>query len=96
MSSIKLNSITEEKAEINFHTTIDQKRGTGYETNLTLRNLDGNGWVAVMNFTDMPKQETPEEAIDRMGLYLRNMAKVMKGKNIKHLNIDKLFRPVSK
>lgn len=49
-----------------------------------------------MSFSDMPPQDTPEEAIDRMGLYLREMAKAMKGRNIKHLKIDSIFNPVHK
>lgn len=96
MATIKLSLIQEDEVYINFHVNLDKRGSTGYETNVSLYNKDGQGWTAQMSFSDMPPQETPEEAIDRMGLYLREMAKVMKGKNIKHINIGSLFNPVYK
>ncbi len=96
MATIKLSLIQEDEVYINFHVNLDKRGSTGYETNVSLYNKDGQGWKAEMSFNDMPAQETPEEAIDRMGLYLREMAKAMKGKNIKHINIGSLFDPVHK
>lgn len=96
MSTIQLRLVQEDEAYINFHVNLDARGSTGYESTISLYNKDGQGWTAEMKFDDMPPQETPEEAIDRMGLYLREMAKAMKGKDIKHLNIDNLFKPVHK
>jgi len=96
MTTIKAKLIQADVARINFHVNLDTRGSTGFETDVTLENKYGNGWTAEMMFCDMPAQETPEEAIDRMGLYLRSMAKAMKGRNIKHLNIDELFKPVHK
>ena len=95
MSTIKLQLVQEDEASINFHVNLDKRGSTGYEANVHLYNKDGQGWIAQMNF-ETTAQETPEEAIDRMGLYLREMAKAMRGKNIKHINIDSLFRSVYK
>jgi len=96
MATIKPTVIQEDEVYINFHVNLDDRGRCGFESTVSLYNKDGEGWIAEMSFNDMPPQETPEEAIDRMGLYLRNMAKAMKGKNIKHLNIDKLFNPIHK
>lgn len=84
--------VQEDKSCINFHVNLDKRGSAGYETTVLLHNKDGQGWTAEMKFDEMPTQETPEEAIDRMGLYLREMAKAMKGRNIKHLNIGGLFK----
>jgi len=96
MATIRLRAINEGEACINFHVNLDKQGRTGYETVVSLSNKDGQGWSAEMKFDEMPPQETPEEAIDRMGLYLREMARAMKGKNIKHLNIGSLFDPAHK
>ena len=96
MATIKATVLQEDEAYLNFHVNLDKRGSTGLSTSVELYNKDGNGWTAEMKFSDMPPQETPEDAIDRMGLYLREMAKAMKGRNIKHLNIDGLFKPVSK
>lgn len=96
MATIKLELLQEDEVYINFHVNLDKRGSTGYESRVSLYNKNESGWVAEMSFNDMPPQETPEEAIDRMGLYLREMAKAMKGRNIKHLNIGDAFKPVHK
>jgi len=96
MATIRLRAITEGEACINFHVNLDKQGRTGYETFVSLCNKGGQGWSAEMKFDEMPPQESPEEAIDRMGLYLREMAKAMKGKNIKHLNVGDLFNSTHK
>lgn len=96
MSTIRLRLVQEGEAYINFHVNLDKRGSSGYETSVELYNKDGKGWTASMSFSDMPPQDTPEDAIDRMGLYLREMAKAMKGRNIKHLKIDSIFNPVHK
>ncbi|CAM0006550.1 hypothetical protein VPH234P10_0016 [Vibrio phage 234P10] len=99
MGTIKLKKIEKDEAVINFHVNLDARGSSGYETDITLRNTGRHGfseWTCEMSFTNMPPQCSPEEAVDRMGLYLRNMAKAMKGKNIKHLNVDTLFDAVHK
>lgn len=100
MSVIRLKEIREDGALINIHVNLDSRGASGYETDIKLYNKAESGfngqWVCDMSFTDMPPQDSPEEAIDRMGLYLRNMAKAMKGKNIKHLHVDTLFKPAHK
>ena len=96
MATIKLLSIRKTEACINFHVNLDKRGSVGYESGVALFHKEGEGWTAHMTFNDMPAQETPEQAIDRMGLYLREMAKTMKGKNIKHLNIGTLFNSIHK
>lgn len=95
MARILLRKIEPTNAEINFHVPLDVRGASGYETNVRLIKK-GDGWVAEMQFNDMPPQSTPEEAIDRLGLYLKSMSKSVKGRNIKHLNVDGLFKPVHK
>lgn len=94
MAAIKLRLIQEDEVYINFMGDINKGGVSGYETDVQLFNKDGQGWVAEVKFSDMPPQETPEDAIDRLGLYLEAMAKVIKGENISHLNIGALFETV--
>ena len=92
MASVKLKSISSEGAAINFHVNINNKDVSGYETDVMVtKNNDKEGWTASIRFAGMPVQETPEDALDRLGLYLISMAKYIKGKNIKHLNVGTLF-----
>ena len=96
MGTIKLREISKGKARINFHVNISYSGG--YESDVKITNIAEDGcipeWVAEMTFDGMPPQDTPEEAIDRMGLYLREMAKAMKAKNVKPFKLDSLFKPV--
>ncbi len=96
MSRIKLESIQEDEVSISVSVNLGKDGRTGYESRLNLYNKNDAGWVAHMNFDDMPPQATPEEAAERLGLYLVSMSKAMKGKNIKHLNIGTLFDVVHK
>ena len=92
MAAIKLRLVKEGEAHINFHVNLDKRGKTGYETSVSLYNKDGQRWTAEIKFGDMPSQETPEETVDRMGLYLREMAKAMRGKNINKIPKDKIIK----
>ena len=91
MSRIKLELIQEDEVCIDINVNLSKDGRTGYSSRLNLYNKDGAGWAAHMNFDGMPPQATPEEAVERLGLYLISMSKAMKGKNIKHLGIGTLF-----
>lgn len=93
MTTIKLKEITEDNAKISFHVNLDNRGSTGYETLVKLNKSDTGGWTAIISFDDMPNQNTPEDAIERLGLYCRKMSTALKGKNIKHLSINELFNP---
>lgn len=95
MATIKLISVSEDEAKINFHEYLE-KSHTVYETDVILKKNDHGEWTAEMKFDNMPPQETPEEAIDRMRLYLQALSKAVKGRNIKHLNLDSLFMATHK
>ena len=92
MSTVKARLIQEDEVYINVHVNLDTRGSSGYETNVELYNKDGKGWIAQINFSDMPPQESFEKAVDRLGLYLKKMAPAIKGKNFKHLNPEPLFQ----
>lgn len=97
MSTIRLKKITNEESVINFHVNLDTRGSRGYETDLVIKHdVDTDRWTAEMFFTDMPPQESVADAVDRLGLYLQHMSKAMRSKNVKHLNIDTLFKPAYK
>lgn len=92
MKRVRLKSINEGKAVINFQSDFERDgRGGGYETDVTLIKSYKGTWTATMEFGDMPPQESPQAAIDKMGKYLTALSKAMKGKHISHLNVDTLF-----
>lgn len=99
-TTIRLRDIDDRGCAINFTVMIESEGARTYETDVKLYNQAEKGfkpeWVAEMTFSDMPGQESPEDAIDRMGLYLRCMAKAMKGKHIKPLHVDTIFKPIYK
>ena len=95
MSSVRLVAIQEDGARVNFHVNLDSRGSSGYETDVDIYEKE-EGWVAEIKIEDMPPQSSPEEAADRLSLYLEKLSKAIKGKNIKHLNIDSLFKPVYK
>lgn len=92
MATIRARVIQEDEVYINVHVNLDARGSSGYETNVSLYNKDGNGWTAEINFGDMPPQESFEAAIDRLGLYLRKMAPALKGKNFKQVNPEPIFK----
>lgn len=92
MSSVKLVSLEVGKADIALQVNLDKRGSTGYGHRVTIRKCE-QGWVADSKFDDMVPQESPEAALERLGLYYINLAKACKGKNIKHLNIDSAFKP---
>ena len=97
MSTIILNSATKDQFKVSVHNMLKGVRGTGYEDTVTFTQRDNGGWIAHMSLgVDMPAQGTPEEAADRLSLYLEAMSKAVKGKNIKHLNLGTMFDPVHK
>ena len=96
MSKIQLKEVNESRARVNFHVNLDSRASRGYETDVAIKKTD-EGWIAEIHIgSDMPHQETPEEAVDRLCIYLKKLSTAVKGKNIKHLNIDGLFKPVHK
>ena len=95
MASITLKEITPTSAKVKVQVNLDSRGSTGYNTDVRIYKSE-NGWAAMIAFDDMPAQESPEAAFQRLGLYCQCMAKALKGKNIKHLNIDGLFKPKHK
>lgn len=93
MATIKATVIQADEVYANIHVNLDARGSTGYETNVSLYNKNGEGWVAEISFGDMPPQESFEDAIDRLGLYLKKMTPALKGKNFKHINPEPLFKP---
>lgn len=94
MARIKATVMQDDEVYANVHVNLDQRGSTGYETNISLYNKGGQGWTAEISFGgDMPPQESFEDAIDRLGLYLKRFAPVVKSKNFKHLNPEPIFRP---
>ncbi len=91
MGKVTLKSICERKAVINFWEMMANR--SGYESNVVLEKDDDGGWTASIVINDMPPQATPEEAIEKLGMYLKSMQSVVKGKNIKKLNIEGIFKP---
>lgn len=92
MGRVIARIIQEDEVYASVHVNLDDRGSTGYETSVELYNKDGRGWVANIKFDDMPPQESFEAAVDRLGLYLKNMAPALKGKNFKHINPDPLFK----
>lgn len=93
MSSIKLISAKPEEFVINFHGYFD--RGRGCESNVKFTEEYGK-WVAEVTIGDMTSQESAEDAADRLSKYLLVMSRAVKAKNIKHLNLGKMFNSVNK
>tara|TARA_R110000851_G_scaffold301846_2_gene458549 strand:+ start:55 stop:336 length:282 start_codon:yes stop_codon:yes gene_type:complete len=93
MSSIKLISAKPEEFVINFHGEFE--RGRGYESNVKFTEECGK-WLAEVVICNMPPQESAEDAADRLSKYLLVMSKAVKAKNIKHLNLSKMFSSISK
>jgi hypothetical protein len=93
MARIKTRIIQEDEVYANVHVNLDDRGSQGYEASVELFNKDGEGWVAHIKFDDMPPQKSFEDAVDRLGLYLKKMAPALKGKNFKHINPEPLFNP---
>jgi len=97
MSSIRLISAIKGKFKVSAHNMLKGVRSTGYDCVVTFTESDNGGWISSMSIgQDMPVQSTPEEAADRLSLYLLALSKAVKGKNIKHINMDKMFETVHK
>jgi hypothetical protein len=96
MSTIRLKRAEECNFTISFHGNLDGTNGrVGYEADVNFTN-DENGWKADVVIDGMGTQDSPENAADRLHLYLLAMAKAVKGKNIKHLKIATMFNHVIK
>ena len=91
MATIKPKLIHSDEVSISVHVMIEPNAARGYENRIQLYNKDGKGWVCHTDFSDMPPQESFEDAIDRMSLYLDKYSKALKSKDFKHLNPDKIF-----
>lgn len=77
--------------KVNFWHELPQ-RGCGYESTVDIE-LDDDGWRASISIGDMPAQDSPEDAADKLSDYLLAMSKAVKGRKIKCLNLDGMFRP---
>jgi hypothetical protein len=88
---IKAKEFKEDEVTVNIHVNLDSRGGTGYETDIKVTQKQDGKWVASMEFSDMPPQESFEDAIDRLGLYLQKMAVAVKSKNLKYLNPEQIF-----
>jgi len=96
VSTFKARVIQEDEVYISVKVNLDGRGSTGYTGDLELYNKDGQGWVAHMNLNDMPPQASFEEAVDRLGLYMKKLSVALKGKNVKSLNPEPLFKHIYK
>lgn len=96
MSTIKLKKAEQNLSVVNFHGNLDPRGSRGYESDVKFEQGECGKWIASITIDGMSAQETPEEAADRLSKYLSVMAKAVKGKNIKHLNIGGMFNAVHK
>lgn len=95
MAKITLKEVSEAKAVFEVWVKLDRRGNKGYYTDLVLNKNEDNGeWAASMGFTDMPTQESVSDAINRMGLYLTNMAKAIKSENFEYVDIGNMFKGV--
>ncbi|PSV00717.1 hypothetical protein [Photobacterium kishitanii] len=61
--------------------------------NQELKLIYRNGqWLAEISIDQIPLQDTPEAACERLSLWLQALSKGVKGKNIKHLRLGGLFK----
>lgn len=71
---------------LNSRTTLDQ--------DITIKRVDGK-WVATVALDEFPEQDTAEQAVDKLGSWLLALSKGVKGRNIKHLKLNDIFKPKS-
>ena len=96
MKRIKLMSLSEQGAKVNFHVDLDAFGARGYETDVIFVQDEYGNWTASMGIGGMPDQKSPADCADKLSKYLLELSRAVKAKNIKHLNIDSLFNSVSK
>ena len=93
---IELKKAEKSQFTINFNARFGKDNSGGYETDVNFIGDDCGGWIAEVMIGDMTSQGSPEEAADRLSLYLLALSRAVKGKNIKHLNLMNMFSPVHK
>ena len=96
MKRIKLISLNEREAKVNFHVDLDSRGARGYETDALFAQDEYGNWTASMGISGMPDQKSPADCADKLSKYLLELSRAVKAKNIKHLSIDSLFNSVSK
>lgn len=101
MPSIKLKSIDisqeqfnrSAKVVINVHADID--RSNGLEQDLTLTRNQQGKWIATIALDDFPEKETPEEAVERLQLWLKTLAKGLSHRQVKKLNLTTILNSIN-
>tara|TARA_R110000772_G_C13230875_1_gene432745 strand:- start:850 stop:1137 length:288 start_codon:yes stop_codon:yes gene_type:complete len=93
---IELKKAEKSQFTINFNARFGKDYSGGYETDVNFIGDDCGGWIAEVMIGDMASQGSPEQAADRLSLYLLALSRAVKGKNIKHLNLMNMFSSVHK
>lgn len=78
------------KSEIKLSVTVAIGRDRDLEQELTIKKMSSM-WVAEIAMDEFPGQESPEDACNKLSEWLLALSRGVKGKNIKHLNIEKMF-----
>ena len=100
MGRVLLKSIDIEKVESLYHggeikavvnVKVPLNNSTSLDQDMTIQRVDGR-WVATIEFDSFPEQETPEDAVDKLGQWLLALSKGVKGRNIKYLKLSEMFK----
>lgn len=96
---IKLNKCNEDCFEFTVSADISKEIGerlnsTSYDTKLVIVKDEFDGWQAHIKLgDDMPFQDSPDEAIERLRAYLKSFSKIINKRNFKHINMENMFQP---
>lgn len=101
MSAIKLKSIStsEGKFDVSAKVVINVSgsfdRSNGLEQDLTLTRNKNGRWLATIALDEFPEKDTPEEAVERLSLWLKILSKGINHKQVKKLNLSTILSSIS-
>lgn len=101
MSRIKLKSISTSDGKFTKEATVvinaygNFDRSTGLEQDLTLTRDEHGRWSATIALDDFPLKDTPEEAVERLSLWLKTLSKALNHKQVKRLNLGKILKSIN-
>jgi len=93
---IELKKAERNNFTINFNRGFGGGIDGGYESDVNFIGDDCGGWIAEVIVSGMTSQGSPEDAADRLSLYLLTLSKAVKSRNIKHLNLIDMFSAIHK
>ena len=68
--------------------------GDGQSLEQTITVLERSGkWYATITLDDHPGRNTPEEAVERLGDWLKALAKPMKKSHFRKFRLNEIFKP---